>query len=797
MAEWKDYYDVLGLDPKATDAEIKEVYRKRVKRIHPDRFQKDPTAKHRAEEDFKREREAYEVLIDPERRRRYDSEWLQRKQAPKPIVTPPVIRFEDVIPREVQTASFILENQGGPYSEDIVCNSRSPWIRIMQPYSVNPSSELPLQFGVEAVGEEWGKHYEGYIKVWLDDQVALVKVELETKAEAESPRPPFVTKTSPGTATVGQPTSSRVMGTLLGVVAGLLIGGAITYAIIFHTGRFGPTIGRILVGAGITSVVWMIGLGVSFLFKSGVFLIFGVIAAIGGGVSAARTVSDFDANLVALGVLTISFVVGGGFAGYKAVENNIFPQIIRQKSIWTKRVLISASIVALILLGFGLRRVLVPPSEDLSAYQGSTVDSVGQEGSVPGSENIPAVDIASPRANSTFVEGDKIYFELGKTDLTEEQLPGDLLVWFSSLQGEIGKGRYFARDDLMPGTHVIHLRILLEEIFSQEGSERRYKMEDKVVITINESPGNVLWSYEGEGSLNSVSVSSNGSYIVVGSSDGVRLLDHDEGLLWEYPTDFPIVDVTVSPNGDYILAGGSEGGYVIPDGVVYCLDKQGDLVWSIETTSVSSISLAPEGGYYAMTYLHGLGWNDVVGLCGPKQWLWTDSFGKPGTTAVGVSADGENVVVGGSSEATTTLGEVGGVRFYNKSGDLLWEHKIGGSYFEGGRYSVAISSNGKYAVAGYREDEKLYFFDRDRGLLWNYETGPIEGVSISGDGEYIAAASSNTVYLFNRQKSLLWTLKSQIRDIDDVSLSTDAEIIAVIAEGRKVHNFNVGEFTGY
>ncbi len=66
--KFRDYYEILDVDKKASQDEIKKAYRKLAKKYHPDTHPGDKAAENK----FKEANEAYEVLGDAEKRKKYD-----------------------------------------------------------------------------------------------------------------------------------------------------------------------------------------------------------------------------------------------------------------------------------------------------------------------------------------------------------------------------------------------------------------------------------------------------------------------------------------------------------------------------------------------------------------------------------------------------------------------------------------------------------------------------------------------------------------------------------------------------
>ena len=81
--QFKDYYEILGVEPGAGDAEIKSAYRRLARKYHP-----DVSKEAGAEEKFKGVNEAYEALRDPQKRAAYD-QLRSRGYRPGDDIQPP------------------------------------------------------------------------------------------------------------------------------------------------------------------------------------------------------------------------------------------------------------------------------------------------------------------------------------------------------------------------------------------------------------------------------------------------------------------------------------------------------------------------------------------------------------------------------------------------------------------------------------------------------------------------------------------------------------------------------------
>jgi len=69
----KDYYKILGVEKNADENDIKKAYKRMALKYHPDKYSGEESASGDIEAKFKEIGEAYAVLSDPTKKRRYDS----------------------------------------------------------------------------------------------------------------------------------------------------------------------------------------------------------------------------------------------------------------------------------------------------------------------------------------------------------------------------------------------------------------------------------------------------------------------------------------------------------------------------------------------------------------------------------------------------------------------------------------------------------------------------------------------------------------------------------------------------
>ena len=75
-----DYYKILGVDKTIPQKDVKKAYLKRAKQFHPDLHPDDP----KAQAKFQALQEAYDVIGDPEKRKKYDQygeQWCWRRKS--------------------------------------------------------------------------------------------------------------------------------------------------------------------------------------------------------------------------------------------------------------------------------------------------------------------------------------------------------------------------------------------------------------------------------------------------------------------------------------------------------------------------------------------------------------------------------------------------------------------------------------------------------------------------------------------------------------------------------------------
>ena len=235
-----------------------------------------------------------------------------------------------------------------------------------------------------------------------------------------------------------------------------------------------------------------------------------------------------------------------------------------------------------------------------------------------------------------------------------------------------------------------------------------------------------FWKYNAGNVVSCVAISVDGSCTVAGTENGhVLLLDIQGNSIWSKSLGNEVEGVSISGDGNSILAGVAEYSTGKPD--VFLLNRNGDIVWQ----------------------------KDLI------------QSGRP--CGVCISQDSNYIATGDTDKR---------VRFFDSSGNQLWEKELGDW-----ATSVSLSSTGVYLAAG-SWDDSVYFFNRTGSQLWSYDTqSSVSGVSISPEGGYVASIGSAIVF-FDGNGNQLWNKTSFFGDSVSVSVNGNQVAAGEKYDGR-------------
>lgn len=270
-------------------------------------------------------------------------------------------------------------------------------------------------------------------------------------------------------------------------------------------------------------------------------------------------------------------------------------------------------------------------------------------------------------------------------------------------------------------------------------------------------------------SIGSLSMTSDGSYIAAGGSDGtVYLLNNMGGNLWTYiPTDLDgksrNPSVAIHPLGTSVFVGAGTK--------IYCFDRAGTRLWfSNIGVNVYSVGISTTGYGFsnAKNSLHFFttdGASSGVVNAGTPVIL---QIGNPVTVI-------NNTVVDGVQHSTTST------YYPNKTATDIFSINTAVPMWR-----VAMSRDGGFVGAGTVQDHRAYLYDNQGDQRWSFDTGAsVSDVEIAYNGTYLATGAGSSAYLLDKEGNLLWRYDAS-STVNGVSINRDGTVIGVGSQDGSV-----------
>jgi len=411
----------------------------------------------------------------------------------------------------------------------------------------------------------------------------------------------------------------------------------------------------------------------------------------------------------------------------------------------------------------------------------------------------PRVSITSPTDGASFIVGTPVSFRGSATDSEDGTLTGASLVWTSTLDGGIGTGESFDRNDLTVGTHTIRLTATDSSGASASDSisvQVRLPNQAPTATITDPADGSTYfagssitfagsatdpedgtlagaslrWSSSLDGHIGTggsitrddLSVGTHAITLTATDSDGASAFDSISVQI-RLPNESPTVSITAPMDGVTLIQGTAvtlegtatdpEDGTLTGDSLVWTSTLDGD-IGSGESVTRDDLSVGIHLITLTATDSEGaFGYDSIsIEFTSGVTVEWEKTFGGPDADSgysVDQTTDGGYIITG----STSSFG-AGGSDLYlvkvDSSGDFEWQATFGGPHTDSGR-SVQQTSDGGYVVAGHRSGSDFGFFcdvylvktDALGNLEWEETFGPLLSLDIgysvqqTHDGGYV------------------------------------------------------------